>query len=76
MKDLSHFTYFLGLDVHIDSSDIFLNQHKYTQDLIYLVCLQDSPLVNTPMEVKVTYRIVQRVIFFLIKLCIASWLLA
>lgn len=36
MKDLGHLTYFLGLEVHINSLGIFLNQSKYTQDLIGL----------------------------------------
>jgi len=30
MKDLGSLTYFLGLEVHTDSSGIFLNQWKYT----------------------------------------------
>ena len=29
MKDLGQLTYFLGLEVHHRSNDIFLNQHKY-----------------------------------------------
>jgi hypothetical protein len=56
MKDLGPLMYFLGLEVHTDSSVIFLNQHKYTQDLISLAGLQDSSLVDTPMEVNVKYR--------------------
>jgi len=36
MKDFGPLTYFLGLEVHTDSSGIFLNQQKYTQDLIGL----------------------------------------
>jgi hypothetical protein len=56
MKDLGPLTYFLGLEVHTDSSGILLNQHKYTQDLISLAGLQDSPSVDTPMEVNVKYR--------------------
>jgi hypothetical protein len=56
MKDLGLLTYFLGLEVHTDSSSIFLNQHKYTQDLISLVGLQDSSSMDTPMEVNVKYR--------------------
>ena len=56
MKDLGPLTYFLGLEVHIGSSGIFLNQHKYTQDLIRLAGLQDSSSVDIPMEVNVKYR--------------------
>jgi hypothetical protein len=42
MKDLRPLTYFLGLEVHTDSSGIFLNQHKYTKNFISLAGLQDS----------------------------------
>jgi len=56
MKDLGPLKYFLGLEVHTYSSGIFLNQQKYTHDLIGLAGLQDSPSVDTPMEVNVKYR--------------------
>lgn len=56
MKDLGTLTYFLGLEVHHDSSGVFLNQHKYTQDLISLAGLQDSSSVDTPLELNVKYR--------------------
>jgi len=56
MKDLVLLHIFLGLEVHTDSLGIFLNQHKYTQDLIGLAGLQDSPSVDTLMEVNVKYR--------------------
>jgi len=56
MKDLGPLTYFLGLEVHMDFSGTFLNQHKYTQDLITLAGLQSSPSVDIPMEVNVKYR--------------------
>jgi hypothetical protein len=39
MKDVGPLTYFLGLEVHTNSSGIFLNQRKYTQDLIGLAGL-------------------------------------
>ena len=55
MKDLGTLTYFLGLEVHRDSSGIFLHQHKYIQDLITLAGLQDSSSVDTPLEVNVKY---------------------
>ncbi|XP_022882941.1 uncharacterized protein LOC111399710 [Olea europaea var. sylvestris] len=57
MKDLGlPLTYFLGLEVHTDSTGISLNQHKYIQDLITLTGLQDSSSVGTPLEVNVKYR--------------------
>ena len=55
-KDLGPLTYFLCLEVHTESSGIFLNQHKYTQDLIALVGLQDTSSMDTPMEVNMKYR--------------------
>lgn len=56
MKDLGQLTYFLGLEVHSNTSGIFLHQHKYTQDLVSLAGLQDSSLVDTPLEVNVKYH--------------------
>ena len=35
---------------------MFLNQHKYIQDLIELVGLKDATAVDMPMEVNVKYR--------------------
>ena len=56
MKDLGQFTYFLGLEVHYRSHGLFVNQHKYIQDLITLAGLEDISSVDTPMEVNVKYR--------------------
>ncbi|XP_015163281.1 uncharacterized mitochondrial protein AtMg00810-like [Solanum tuberosum] len=53
---LGTLTYFLGLEVHNVASGVFLNQHKYTQDLISLAGLQDSSFVDTPLELNVKYR--------------------
>ncbi|KAK0597672.1 hypothetical protein LWI29_027447 [Acer saccharum] len=41
---------------HVLLLGIFLNQHKYTQDLINLASLQDSSSMDTPMKVNVKYR--------------------
>jgi hypothetical protein len=56
MKDLGQLTYFLGLQVHHRANDIFVNQHKYIQDLITLAGLEDTSSVDTPMEVNVKYK--------------------
>ena len=56
MKDLRQLTYFLGFEVHHQASGIFVNQHKYIQDLITLTGLKDTSSVDTPMEVNVKYR--------------------
>ena len=53
MKDLGQLTYFLGLEVHYRSHGLFVNQHKYIQDLI---TLEDTSFVDTPMEVNVKYK--------------------
>lgn len=56
MKDFGLLTYFFGLEVHSDHSGIFLSQHKCTLDLITAVGLQDSPSVDTPLEVNTKYH--------------------
>ena len=56
MKNLGQLTYFLGLKVHHQANGIFVNQHKYIQDLITLASLEDTSFVDTPMEVNVKYR--------------------
>ena len=56
MKDLGQLTYFLGLEVHYRSHGLFVNQHKYIQDLITLAGLKDTSSVDTPIEVNVKYK--------------------
>ena len=56
MKNRGPLTYFQGLEAHIDSNDIFLNQHKYTHDLITLVGLQNASSSNIPLEVNTKYQ--------------------
>lgn len=56
MKDLGQLTYFLGLEVHHQPQGIFVNQHKYTQDLVQLTGLTEATSVDTPMEINVKYR--------------------
>lgn len=56
MKDLGQLTYFLGLEVHHQPQGIFVNQHKYTRDLVQLAGLTEANSVDTPMEINVKYR--------------------
>ena len=56
MKELGHLTYFLGLEVHHRASGIFVNQHKYIQDLITFAGLEDTSSVDTLTEVNVKCR--------------------
>ncbi|XP_017426322.1 uncharacterized mitochondrial protein AtMg00810-like [Vigna angularis] len=56
MKGLGYLNYFLGLEVHYHPEGIFVNQHKYIQDLVQLAGLSNSTFVDTPMEVNVKYR--------------------
>ncbi|XP_058742208.1 uncharacterized mitochondrial protein AtMg00810-like [Vicia villosa] len=56
MKDLGCLHYFLGLEVHSNSKGIFVNQHKYTEDLIYMAGLHSAVPVDTPLEVNVKYH--------------------
>ena len=56
MKDLGQLTYFLGLEVQFQQKGNFVNQHKYTQDLIQLVGLTTATTVDTPIEVNVKLR--------------------
>ena len=51
MKDLGPLHYFLGLEVHQPLKGMFLNQHKYTLDLIELADLHDFSPVDTHVEV-------------------------
>jgi hypothetical protein len=51
MKDLRPLQYFLGLRFQPCPNGTLLHQHNYTQELLSLVCLQDSNSVLTPMEV-------------------------
>ena len=53
MKDLGPLTYFLGLEVHLSEKGLILDQHKYAMDLIEMAGLQQSTLVDTPVEVNI-----------------------
>ncbi|XP_020209382.1 uncharacterized protein LOC109794341 [Cajanus cajan] len=56
MKDLGPLRYFLGLEVSMDSTGLFLHQHKYVEDLISLAGLHSTTPVDTPLEINVKYH--------------------
>ncbi|XP_022873342.1 uncharacterized protein LOC111392272 [Olea europaea var. sylvestris] len=56
MKDLGQLTYFLGLEVHTTSHGLFLNQHKYIQDLIGLADLFEASSIDMLLELNVNYQ--------------------
>lgn len=56
MKDLHHLTYFLGLEVHKLKGGLFINQYKYTKDLIAQAQLQNTMDVDTPPKLNVKYQ--------------------
>lgn len=56
MKDLSLTTYFLVLEVHTQPHGLFVNQHRYAQDLIHQSELDDSTTIDTPLEINVKYQ--------------------
>jgi len=51
MKDLGEAQYFLGLEVHRTKTGLFVNQHKYLNEIIEKANLQFSNPAITPMEV-------------------------
>lgn len=53
MKDLGPLTHFLGLEVHQSVEGLFINQHKYSIDLIEMANLQNPTPGDTPLKVNV-----------------------
>lgn len=56
MNDKGSLHHFLGLEVHATSKEIFLNQRKYTTNLISFAGFVDATPVDTPMEVNLRLR--------------------
>lgn len=50
LKDLGPLSYFLGVEVHPTPTGLFLNQHKYTHDLLALANMLEAKPVSTPMD--------------------------
>ena len=52
MKDLGQFHYFLGLQAQFHSQGLFLNQEKYTEDLLHISGMSECTPVSTPLPVQ------------------------
>ena len=50
MKDLEHFSYFLGLEITHSTNSLYITQAKYTSKLLSQAGLTDSKTINTPIE--------------------------
>ena len=50
MKDLGHFSYFLGLEITQSKDGLYITQAKYASELFSQAGLTDSKTVDTPVE--------------------------
>ena len=50
MKDLRHFSYFLGLEITHFTDGLYIIKAKYTSNLLSRAGLIDSKTVDTPVE--------------------------
>ena len=50
MKDLGHFSYFLGLEITHSTDGLYITQAKYASKLLSRAGLTDSKTVDTPVE--------------------------
>ena len=50
MKDLGHFSYFLGLEITYSTNGLYITQAKYASELLSRARLTDSKTVDTPVK--------------------------
>ncbi|XP_019451840.1 PREDICTED: uncharacterized protein LOC109353939 [Lupinus angustifolius] len=55
MKDLGTLTYFLGIEVASSPRGYLLSQSKYIADILDLVSLSDTKVVDSPLETNARY---------------------
>ncbi|XP_019086485.1 PREDICTED: uncharacterized protein LOC109126947 [Camelina sativa] len=52
MKDLGRLSYFLGIQFYYHSAGLFLNQHKYAEDLLLAEGMVDCAPATTPLPLE------------------------
>ncbi|KAG7594152.1 Reverse transcriptase RNA-dependent DNA polymerase [Arabidopsis thaliana x Arabidopsis arenosa] len=52
MKDMGQLSYFLGIQAHYHSKGLFLNQHKYAEDLLITAGMTDCAPMPTPLPLQ------------------------
>lgn len=52
MKDMGKLSYFLGIQAHYHSQGLFLNQHKYAEDLLVTSGMSDCAPAPTPLPLQ------------------------
>ena len=52
MKDLGHLHYFLGIQVEKTETGMFLNQKKYSEDILHIAGMYDCNLMPTPLPLQ------------------------
>ena len=55
IKDLGELNYFLGLEVTYTSGGLFLNQSKYTREILERAKMLDAKSVPTPLAANVSF---------------------
>ena len=53
MKDLGHFSYFLGLEITNSTAGLYITQAKYASELLSQAGLTDSKTVDIPVKLNV-----------------------
>lgn len=59
MKDHGKLCYFLGLEIPQSTKGILMHQKKYVLDLLKEVGMIGSNDADTPMEIKLNYKVIK-----------------
>lgn len=63
MKDLGQLSYFLGIQVHHHSEELFLSQQKYAEDILAVAGMSDCSSMPTPLPLQLD-RVPDQLVLF------------